>query len=182
MKKIIKQFKTSISVKISIVLISVMNLSSCGYSVINDACPNCETTEIRNSDLILVTNSEGESNVFSKSRNKFLLSNWYPAEYDEGVFYDDITFTVGGEKIQVAERNYALISDDYLLGESEPEQKEKNCAVISAPSRPGSVSMRICKDEFANEAEWKARIEEIKEAKSKDWQLGESYSVYVNYE
>lgn len=121
----IAHFITSYSLKTCFVLIAVLCLSSCGYSVINEACPNCKTTELSNSDLILVTNQEGKSNVFSKSENRFLLANWYPAVYDEGLFYDDITFDVNGEKVVVSESNYGLISDDYLLGKNQSEDNKK---------------------------------------------------------
>jgi len=73
-------------------------------------------------------------------------------------------------------------SDNNSSTNNNSEKKEKNCAVISAPSRPGSVRVRLCKEDYSSESEWKADINKIKKAKSEDWQLGKTYSVYVDYE
>lgn len=105
---------------LQVLLISLI-LTSCKnkYSeAIGKICAGCSETPIRKSDLILVTKKSGESNVFSKKRMKFLLSNWYPAVYDEGVIYDDITFKVQGVEVVCTEKEYDILSDQYLLDQS----------------------------------------------------------------
>lgn len=96
-------------------------LTSCEdkYSeAIGKICAGCSKKPIQKSDLILVTNKNGESNVFSKKRMTFLLSNWYPAIYDEGVIYDDITFKVEGVEVVCTEKEYDMLSDQYLLDQT----------------------------------------------------------------
>lgn len=81
---------------------------------IEKSCIDCSETSIRKSDLILVTNKNGESNVFSRRRMSFMLSKWYPAKYDEGVIFDDITFTVNGQNVMCSEDDYKNLSDNYI--------------------------------------------------------------------
>lgn len=81
---------------------------------IDRTCSNCEKKKLPKTSFILVTNQEGKSNVFNIKTMKYMLSNWYPAVFDEGVIYDDITFTVTGREVSCSESEYHLLSDKYL--------------------------------------------------------------------
>lgn len=81
---------------------------------IKKTCLECKLEEIAKSDYILVTNKEGKSNVFSKTNMSFILSQWYEAEYDNGMFFDDITFSINGGKVICVEDDYKQLSDDYI--------------------------------------------------------------------
>lgn len=87
------------TLKITIFLAFCLGLVSCKnkYDIeIEKTCIECSSQVIRNTDFILVTNKEGISNVFDKKDMKFRLSNWYPAKFNKGIIFDDITFTVNG--------------------------------------------------------------------------------------
>jgi len=92
---------------------------------IKETCIDCSEIEITDSDLILTTNGEGKSNIFSKTSMSFLLTEWYEVVYDEGIFYDDITFDVNGKKISVTESDYNLLNDFYLISKSQPKDYEQ---------------------------------------------------------
>ena len=85
---------------------------------IQEICTDCkEFTNIRKTSWILVKNSENKSNVYDKKTHKFILKNWYEAKYDEGSYFDDITFQVNGYSKMCSEREYNLLAekgDDYL--------------------------------------------------------------------
>ena len=112
--------KNTIIIFITITLSATL-VTSCKnkYSKeIEKNCSDCSETKIRKSDFILVTNKNGESNVFSKNQMSFVLSKWYVAKYDEGVFFDDITFTVNGSGVMCSESDYTNLSDDFLINNS----------------------------------------------------------------
>ena len=67
----------------------------------------------------------------------FLLTEWYEVVYDEGFFYDDITFVVEGKKFTFTDKHYDEISDQYFANEFhklegeearlEKERDDPNC-------------------------------------------------------
>jgi hypothetical protein len=87
---------------------------------IKETCSDCTEIEIPESDLILVTNSAGQSNIFSKSEMSYLLTEWYDIKFNEGLFFDDITFNIDGKSIMVSEHDYQLINDYYVMSQNQP--------------------------------------------------------------
>jgi hypothetical protein len=85
---------------------------------IDKSCTDCTEVDIEKFDIILVTNKEGKSNVFSKNNMKFLLSEWYEAKYDKGIFFDDITFNVQGQKVMCSEDDFKNLSDEFIKNKS----------------------------------------------------------------
>lgn len=118
---------------------------------IEKSCSDCSETKIRKSDFILVTNKNGESNVFSKSRMSFVLSHWYEATYDEGTFYDDITFKIDGRKKIVMDINYDFLrdhGDNYLLGkiltDREKQDSQNSKFNNQEEARKNGSTWRVC--------------------------------------
>jgi hypothetical protein len=104
--------------------------------LIKEQCIDCEKfEEIKKTTWILVSKSNGLSNVWDIDSKSFLLNNWYNAVYDDGVFFDDITFTVDGESIIVADTDYtefAKLKDEYFHkngSESEDEVIHNQCSI-----------------------------------------------------
>ena len=104
--------------------------------IIKEQCNDCEKfEEIKKTNWILVSKSDGLSNIWDIDSKTFLLNNWYSAVYDDGVFFDDITFTVDGESIIVADTDYnefAKLKDEYFnKGESELQDDliHNNCSI-----------------------------------------------------
>jgi hypothetical protein len=112
---------------------------------IKETCSDCTEIEIPESDLILVTNSAGQSNIFSKSEMSYLLTEWYDIKFNEGLFFDDITFNIDGKSIMVSEHDYALISNDYLLGKITPTDNTEE-----EENKPSEWSCNICNKKFTH--------------------------------
>jgi hypothetical protein len=82
---------------------------------IEKTCSNCEQIKVRKSDdIIVVKRPDGKGNVFSKSKMKFLVDNWYEVIYDEGIFFDDIRFNIDGKYISFTEDRYSEISNENI--------------------------------------------------------------------
>lgn len=87
--------------------------------LIIEQCNDCEKfEEIKKTNWILVSKRDGLSNIWDIDAKTFLLNNWYSAAYDDGVVYDDITFTINGELIVVTDTDYdelANLKDAFLI-------------------------------------------------------------------
>lgn len=115
---------------------------------IEKSCADCIETEIRESDFILVTNKNGESNVFSKNKMTFVLSKWYPAKYDEGVFFDDITFNIADKKVMCSESDYNSLSDDFINGKLESMSSSVSSSSSGSYSSSSSSSNKSSSSEI----------------------------------
>jgi hypothetical protein len=86
--------------------------------IIKEKCNECEKfEEIKKTNWILVSKGDGLSNIWDITSKTFLLNNWCKAVYDDGVFFDDITFTFNGESFIVADTDYnefAKLKDEYF--------------------------------------------------------------------
>jgi len=144
--------KNTIIIFITIILSATL-VTSCKnkYSKeIEKSCSDCSETKIRKSDFILVTNKNGESNVFSKNQMRFVLSKWYPAKYDEGAFFDDITFTVNGSGVMCSESDYTKLSDDFLMNKSSSSSYSGSSSSSSGSSSSyGSKTCSWCGKSFS---------------------------------
>jgi hypothetical protein len=100
--------------------------------------------KIRKTSWILVTNSSNKSNVYDTNSKRFLLSKWYKAKYDEGVFFDDITFDFDNKSKMCSESNYHYLTekgDEYLnssLGDYNPNYRN------SPSTNSGYLSEKKC--------------------------------------
>ena len=104
--------------------------------LIKEQCNDCEKfEEIKKTNWIFVSNSSGLSNIWDIDAKNFLLDSWYNAVYDDGVFYDDITFTINGAPIIVADSDYkelAMLKDAYFnknKSSSEDEVVHNQCTI-----------------------------------------------------
>jgi hypothetical protein len=104
---------------------------------IEKTCPDCEQIKVRKSDdIIFVKKGNGEGNVFSKSQMKFILDKWYPAKYDEGIMWDDISFTIEGHFISFDENHYNEISNENVTNKLETMRNNASYSSSSADTPP----------------------------------------------
>ena len=110
-----------------------------------------EFQKIRKTSWILVTNSDNKSNIYDTNPKRFLLNKWYDAKYDEGSFYDDITFNIDGKSKMCSETDYHFLTekgDDYLNSTSEDYSPTYN---NSSSSNSYSKTCSWCDKSFSGE-------------------------------
>ena len=139
-------FNKNSNSKIYIIIVSII-ISTVAYftfihksneDLIKEQCNDCEKfEEIKKTTWLLVTKGNGTSNLWDTKSEKFVLENWYSAKYDDGIFYDDITFTINGEVIIVSDVNYKILNekkDDYfneIIQEKNIKKQEENTSNCS---------------------------------------------------
>lgn len=122
---------------------------------IEKICLDCEEFQkVRKSTFVLVKNKEGKSNVYDTKINRFLLNNWYEANYDEGTFYDDITFKVNGKNVMCSDNNYHYLSeqgDNYLVSTSNSLSSSTSSSSTSTSTSTSLKTCSWCSKEFSGE-------------------------------
>ena len=116
-----------------------------------EKCSDCNKYDkIRKTKWILVSRKDKKSNIYDTESNDFLLDNWYEAKYDEGAFYDDITFEVNGSSKMCSEDEYHYLSeqkDDYLDGSFQtPEEIKNKERYQEMKEKENSRSWVVCKN------------------------------------
>jgi predicted nucleic-acid-binding Zn-ribbon protein len=115
-------------------------LASCNQpgDNIRKVCPDCEIAEIKDTEILMATNSDGLSNFYDKTSNSFMLTNWVNATYAEGIIFDDITIDIEGTKIYLFKSDFPKISDA-MLKQKLTEKQDADPATTNSGS-----GMRYC--------------------------------------
>lgn len=118
---------------------------------IRKVCPDCEITEINNTEILMATNPEGLSNFYDKTSNSFMLTKWVNAIYDEGIIFDDITINIDGTKIYLLKSDFPKISDELLRQKlSENDNSSEENETIQNEEVKTSILKRIKSNIYVN--------------------------------
>lgn len=132
--------------------VSIKNMKSSDEKEIISLCSDCIKFEkIPKTNWILTTKKNQLSNVYNTESNRFLLSNWYIAVFDKGVFYDDITFTVNNTKVSCTEANYNNLSDTFLLEKIKPKIKSSSNYKINCYCTKSKKCYKCIEKDFKKE-------------------------------